>query len=101
LKSKKIFAISRYSPPLDVGFCIFKKVPNNPFSFGIVVTKKIGCAVVRNRIKRRIKNALREAMYQIKQTQEIAIVAIARKESIKSDFSKMVSSIKQNIESSS
>lgn len=100
MKSKKVFSASKYAPSLDLGFCLFKRLPHPFFCFGIVVTKKIGSAVVRNRIKRRIKGALREAIYDVGQPKELAIVAIARKDSIVSNFSKMVSSIKSVISSS-
>jgi ribonuclease P protein component len=66
-----------------------KRVSHPSFSLGIVVTKKIGCAVVRNKIKRRIKHAFWEMLKQ-QTPPAVAIVAIARKEAATIDFCQIV-----------
>ena len=44
----------------DLFIFLKKKIPENLFTIGIVVSKKVGKAVVRNKMKRRIKAFLRE-----------------------------------------
>ncbi len=39
---------------------LIKKIPENFFHVGIVVSKKVGNAVVRNKVKRRLRAFLRE-----------------------------------------
>jgi ribonuclease P protein component len=48
-------------------FFIFlkKKKPENLLSIGIVVSKKVGNAVVRNKIKRRVKAFFRENIFDV------------------------------------
>ncbi len=44
----------------DLFIFLKKKVPEDLFAVGIVVSKKVGKAVIRNKMKRRIKAFLRE-----------------------------------------
>jgi ribonuclease P protein component len=56
---------SKWNTP---GFLIETKparVPGGPPRFGFTVTKKLGNAVVRNRIKRRLKEAVRKAQVSL------------------------------------
>jgi len=53
-------------------------------AFGIVVNKKVGNAVIRNRIKRRIRSYLREALRR--HSLKYRILIIAKPEAGKSDW---------------
>ena len=58
---------------------------NDLYHFGISVSKKIGNAVVRNKIKRRIKAILDQFYYK----NNFNCIIIVRRSILKSDFSKM------------
>ena len=62
--------------------------------FGITVSKKIGNAVIRNRVKRRFRAMLTAAFPKISTETNLKIVVVARKYAIKADFEKMVQTIK-------
>lgn len=68
-----------------------KDTESSLFSVGITVTKKIGNAVTRNRIKRRIKAYLRQAMSKNISGIKINIVAI--KDSSEISWSEFVSEL--------
>lgn len=61
LKSRKVFRSARYISGSDKGPFFVKFVPNISFSFGLIVTRKVGNAVFRNYLKRRIRHAIRIA----------------------------------------
>lgn len=63
---------------------IKKTEEENCIRIGFIVTKKIGNAVVRNKVKRRIKEALRNIEYDT--DIGIAMVFIARKAVIEADY---------------
>jgi ribonuclease P protein component len=60
--------------------------------FGLIVSKKNGPAVARNRIKRRLRSALR-AVFLEKALNNIDIVIIARKAALEIKFSKLIEEI--------
>jgi ribonuclease P protein component len=60
--------------------------------FGLIVSKKNGHAVIRNRIKRRLRSALK-AIFLEKALKNIDIVIIARKASLEIKFSKLIEEI--------
>ena len=68
-----------------------KDTESSLFSIGITVTKKIGNAVVRNRIKRRIKAYLRQVMITNISGKMINIIAI--KDSSNISWSEFVSEL--------
>lgn len=51
------------------------KIPDNYFAVGFVVSKKVGKAVVRNKIKRRIRAFLRENAQQLPSNLKMVIIA--------------------------
>ena len=59
----------------DLFIFLVQKIPESLFAVGIVVSKKVGNAVVRNKIKRRIKAFLREHVPQLPSSQKIVIIA--------------------------
>ena len=52
-----------------------KKIPDDLFAVGIVVSKKVGKAVNRNKVKRRIKAFLRENAPLYKSGKKIVVIA--------------------------
>ena len=72
-------------------FILFVKHKDTPgLQVGITVTKKLGNAVIRNRIKRRLRAMLRAtgAMH----SKSLQIVIIAKKSAFDADFIKMLTS---------
>jgi ribonuclease P protein component len=59
-----------------------KKTPENLLSIGIVVSKKVGNAVVRNKIKRRVKAFFRENIFDV----ACDVVIIAKPDSATADW---------------
>ena len=58
-------------------FFIFlvRKIPENLVAVGIVVSKKVGIAVVRNKVKRRIRAFIRENLSLLPTNRKIVIIA--------------------------
>ena len=53
--------------------------------FGLTVSKRVGCAVVRNRVKRRLRDILRQNKNQLDPAQ-LDVVCIARAEAAKASY---------------
>ena len=66
---------------------------NHNLEIGLTVTKKIGNAVTRNRIKRRLR-ALALNLSRIAPDLSHRVVVIAKKAALDGDFAKMLSSFK-------
>jgi ribonuclease P protein component len=64
----------------------------NPFRFGVSVSKKIGKAVVRNRMRRRVKEIVRQMEDEIKPG--VDIVCIVRKPALDLDYAGLKKSIR-------
>lgn len=92
LKSAKVFRNARYISAIDKGIFLFKfvNIPEEEVQVGIIVTKKMGNAVVRNFIRRRIKNALNESVKDFIPPSHTAIIVIGKRDSKKAPFAKMV-----------
>lgn len=65
----------------------------NEIKLGITVTKKIGCAVTRNRIKRRLKAAFNEVFGATCLNIGVDIVIVAKKTSIEPLFSTLIDNL--------
>lgn len=75
--------------------CLILYFRNNRFEnnrLGITVTKKVGKAVIRNRVRRRIKEAYRELEGRIPSSLDIVIVA--RSMAAQVDYNKLLSALK-------
>lgn len=82
-------------------YAIKKSDPLRESQFGITVTKKIGKAVVRNRVRRIIKEAIRNNYGMIDQNYDYIIVARVRSNAaafaeINKNFIYLVNSLKRN-----
>ncbi|MCF7919565.1 MAG: ribonuclease P protein component [Candidatus Cloacimonetes bacterium] len=64
-------------------------------AYGIVVSRKVGCAVIRNKVKRRVRAYLRENPEILPQGK---LVIIARKESGKSTWAKITADLQENLQ---
>jgi ribonuclease P protein component len=70
------------------GFTLLHRKPDDagaPLRFGFTVTKKIGTATERNRIRRRLKEAVRAASPQFGEAHGDFVV-LARREALQIDF---------------
>lgn len=67
LKENREFSriINKYKPNKNYTYILYKEEIKEPnYYFGISVSKKVGNAVVRNKIKRQIKNMLDKNKYE-------------------------------------
>ena len=71
--SKKI-----YTPNFIIQKLESKKNENIPH-FGFTITKKIGSAILRNKIKRRLKNIMNDALKEINFNLNYSYILIAKK----------------------
>jgi ribonuclease P protein component len=55
---------------------VHTQTPDGPARLGITVTRKIGCAVVRNRIKRAVRETFRRSRQSL--AEGLTVVVIAR-----------------------
>lgn len=60
-------------------------VPDQPIRIGFTITKKIGSAVVRNRIRRRFRHLMHELLPQL-DVMGWTIVLLARPDALKRDY---------------
>lgn len=75
--------------------CLIIYIRKNRFPFsrlGITVSKKVGKAVVRNRVRRRIKESYREIEGRIPASYDFVIVA--RNSAAEADYKKILSALK-------
>ena len=56
---------------------IYKSSALEHSRIGLVVSKKVGCAVVRNKVKRRLREAARYNYFQLKQKADVVIIAFS------------------------
>lgn len=99
IKSRKIFRASRFVPFSDKGVFLAKVMFGTKFSLGIIATKKIGGAVDRNYIRRRIKHAFISSTKNLKQEPKVSIVLIAKKDASKVSFTKILEACDEVIKS--
>tara|TARA_Y100000590_G_scaffold364139_1_gene422302 strand:- start:58612 stop:58932 length:321 start_codon:yes stop_codon:yes gene_type:complete len=64
-------------------------------TFGFTVTKKIGTAVVRNRVKRRLKEAIRQIESRVEK--DNSYVIIARKKITDYPYSNLLTDLENNL----
>ena len=69
-----------------------KKIPEDLFAVGIVVSKKVGNAVIRNRVKRRLKACMRENAHQ--HPANLKLVIIAKPEAGTASWQEITSDLK-------
>ena len=91
-KRKNFLIVAKNGQKIVTKGLVFQAVKNDDNSesrLGVTVTKKIGCAVVRNKAKRRLRRAFEEAFKGI-QINGFDFVAIGRYCTCTRDFEKLV-----------
>jgi ribonuclease P protein component len=74
---------------------LWKRFEQEEQAVGIVVSKKVGKAVIRNKVKRRVRAFLRENMEIVPQGK---LVIIARKESGTSSWADITLELRKNLQ---
>jgi len=91
---KRVYHYGKSAANRELVVYVLERSETPTLRFGISVSKKIGNAVVRNRVKRLIKEAIRLIMKQHKLKQHKDVVIIARMPAAKMDFSQIERSLK-------
>lgn len=89
---RKVFRVGRSTANREFVAYTFSRREAGPIRFGISVSKRIGNAVVRNRIKRSVKEICRE--WAMDMPSNVDIVIIVRKPVASMDFWQMKSSLR-------
>lgn len=74
---KKVYTYGRSVSNRELVLYMMDQPKAEPYRFGISVSKKVGNAVIRNRVKRLIKEAIRSLLlkYEIKKKKDYIIIA--------------------------
>lgn len=75
LEFKQIYHQGKKVQSAVLNIYLFQSDSNNPPKLGIRTQKKIGSAVIRNRVKRNLREIFRLHQYQIKKGSKIILVA--------------------------
>ena len=92
---KKIY----YGAPYKIGFLTviyYKKIKTKNLNLGITVSKKVGNAVVRNRVRRIILAAYKE-FEKTKKLEGFSLVIVARKNSVDKKMWDILKELKKNL----
>ena len=81
---KKVYRLGKATANRQVVLYYWKRNDGEAFRLGVSVSKKIGNAVVRNRMRRRIKEIVRHEAERIKQ--EYDFIIIVRKGALQLDY---------------
>ncbi len=94
VKSSEEFTriIKSVKPERFKGFLVFvEQNQNDHFEFGITVSKKVGSAVVRNRIKRQFKSIIDKNNYQ----NNFKCIIIIKKEALENNYKDIEKSLNE------
>lgn len=91
---KRVYKRGKSNADYILAVYIFKNYKKQN-RLGITVSNKVGKAVIRNKIRRRIKSAFHEIQKDLKPS--IDIVVVARTKSAQSDFSQIEKSLTKNL----
>ena len=81
LKERKIS--NKY---LTIYFCKLSNKDNKKLNISFVVKKKLGNAVIRNKIKRRLRNIMNEAVKKIKINFDYSFLVIAKSSMLNNEY---------------
>jgi ribonuclease P protein component len=103
-KRKDFLGLKQSKLRTHLPFCILQMAPTEyqgitKIHLGIIVTKKLGHAPFRNRIRRRLKSAFRKALQELEGITQVSshCVLVARKESFSYSFPLMTQEIRKKI----
>ena len=91
---RRVYKRGKSSADSILAVYMFKNY-NKPARLGITVSNKIGKAVVRNKIRRRIKNSFHPMQTNLKAG--IDIVIVARTRAVSADFVQIERSLEKNL----
>lgn len=97
---RKVYNFGRSFANRELVLFVNKNNGKDNFRIGISVSKKIGKAVTRNLVKRRIKNALIEILKEIKIINNVDIVIIARAPTAKMNYEQFNRSLRDLLKKS-
>ena len=89
----KIFREIKLCRPIFFDHFVVRVMPSTEMSLGIITSKKNGNAVVRNRIKRRIRHAFMCATYQNSKVKTQRVLIITKKSTLTANFSTIVKNL--------
>ncbi len=92
--SSEFKKITRTSTKVSTPFFIFFNIKSDKFKLGVVASKKVGCAVDRNRAKR----VLRAAFSEVYKLSNSTTVLIAKSEILNAKYSDIKALLEKTIE---
>ncbi len=92
--SSEFKKITRTGTKVSTPFFIFFKIKSDKFKLGVVASKKVGCAVERNRAKR----VLRAAFSEVYTLSNSTTVLIAKSEILNAKYNEIKACLEKTIE---
>lgn len=92
--SSQFKKITRTGKKISTPFFIFFNVKSDKFKLGVVASRKVGCAVERNRAKR----LLRQAFSEVYKTSNSTTVLIAKSEILKAKYSEIKALLEKTVD---
>lgn len=97
IKSKKTFAAMRMHKSSDCDLFYIKHAPSDKMMFGIIASKRIGNAVMRNYVKRRIRHAFRQSVIDLNLNVATIFLFICKKSMITCKFEDLYNTLRSTL----